>query len=152
MKRLLPLLIIIVTMTGSCNKEPDPIRYGSDVCSFCYMTIVDQQHAAQYQTTKGRTYKFDAIECLIRELQTIGDETIARYLIADYMRPGILTDATHATFVISPEIQSPMGAFLSAFSSRDSAELILHGKQAQFYTWAEIQQHFTETDGMIPGK
>lgn len=148
MKRYFSFLVLALIVAGGCNTEPDPIRYGFDVCTFCHMTIVDQQHAAQYLTVKGRTYKFDAIECMIREIKTIEKGTIARYLVADYPRPGTMTDATSATFAISPEIQSPMGAFLTGFSEQDSATLILRGKSAQFYNWTEIQNHFAKMNGM----
>ena len=38
------------------------------------MTIVDNKHSAELVTTKGKVYKFDAIECMIRHLQNIEDQ------------------------------------------------------------------------------
>jgi copper chaperone NosL len=40
------------------------------------MTIVDKQHAAQFVNDKGKTYNFDAAECLINYLNGIDEENI----------------------------------------------------------------------------
>ena len=60
MKRL--SILIILCSFFSCSKTPQPINYGTDMCHFCQMTIVTKTHAAQMVTTKGKQYKFDAIE------------------------------------------------------------------------------------------
>jgi copper chaperone NosL len=81
------------------------------------MTIVDNQHAAQLVTNKGKNYKYDAIECMINDLNNWNRPPVNVHLVADYANPGTLTDALTANYLISEEIPSPMGANLSAFSS-----------------------------------
>ena len=62
MKKLLPLILLATVLLAACQPSPKPIEYGSDMCDYCKMTIVDQQHAAELVTTKGKAFKFDAIE------------------------------------------------------------------------------------------
>ena len=52
-------------------------------------------------------------------------------LVNDYNQPSKLIDATLSTYVISEEIPSPMGEFLSAFSSKKEAEEILQVKKGE---------------------
>ena len=46
------------------------------------------------------------------------------YLSNNYTEPEALIDATPATFLISENIPSPMGAYLSAFENLSDAEKI----------------------------
>ena len=133
-------LLLIFTLT-SCNLQTNKIHFGEDGCHYCSMTIVDQQHAAQLVTRKGKVYKFDAAECMINSLSEFDEETVARYLVTDYQTPAQLIDATTATFIVSPEIPSPMRANLSASKSKESAFAILGDKQGDLYSWEEIQRY-----------
>lgn len=126
----------------SCAIEPEQINYGSDACHFCKMTIVDQEHSAQYVTNKGKQYKFDAIECLVNELSEKDMNEIGILLVADYSNPGEMTKANSATYLISEGIKSPMGANLSGFSKAADAEgaKVEHG--GQLYDWQALLQKF----------
>lgn len=126
----------------SCSIAPEPINYSQDACHFCKMTIVDQQHSAQYVTKKGKQFKFDAIECMVNELPEKKIEEIALFLVADYKEPGQMTPAINATYLISKEIKSPMGANLSAFSSIEIALDFKNSKGGQLYTWSELLKKF----------
>ncbi len=138
--------IIFVTLAilllVSCEVSPKPIDYGSDGCHFCSMTIVDQQHAAEIVTKKGKAYKFDAVECMMNHLKDIDINTIGLFLVNDYLTPGELVDAKESTFLISKEIPSPMGEYLSAFRSRDVAEQIEAENKGELYTWEELLTRF----------
>jgi copper chaperone NosL len=105
------------------------------------MTIVDRQHAAQLVTNKGKVYNFDAAECLIHSLPEFDQTAIALYLVTDYEEPEQLIDATSATFIVTPEIPSPMRANLSALKSRERALALQGLKQGDLYSWQEIQLH-----------
>lgn len=142
MKKILTLLTLIAVMS-SCSKEPAPINYGSDMCQFCKMTIVDTQHAAQYVTKKGRQYKYDAIECVLNEFSETGTQHVGLIMVSDYSNPKQMIDATKATYLISKEIKSPMGAFLSGFSTREAAEQFVKTNQDQLYTWELIKDKFS---------
>lgn len=142
MKKLVFLFIVSILLMSSCAISPEPIVYGSDGCHFCSMTIVDQQHAAQFVTKKGKSFKFDATECMMNQLRAIDNNTIALFLVTDYENPGALIDATTATYLISENIPSPMGAYLSAFKSKEVAENVKNENQGELYTWESLKEKF----------
>ena len=72
----------------SCGISPKPIDYGSDGCHYCSMTIVDHQHAAEIVTTKGKAFKFDAVECMMNHLKDIDVSTVQLFLVNDFRAPG----------------------------------------------------------------
>lgn len=141
-KVTLSILVAIVILTTSCKVEPEKINFGSDACHFCKMTIVDQQHAAQFVTEKGKQFKFDAIECMLNELAEKSTSNIGVFLVSDYGNPGSMTDAKTATFLISQEIKSPMGAFLSAFSSEEKVKNTQKEMGGDLYSWSSIKEKY----------
>ena len=141
-------ILVLPLLLFGCQPEPRPIDYGADVCDFCRMTIVDRQHAAEVVTKKGRVYKFDAIECMVSYVQREGEDQFAWLLVNDYLRPGDLTNAGTATYLISPAIPSPMGAFLSAFRDAAAAGEMQSEKGGNLFSWAELQRHL-QSEGMV---
>jgi len=144
MKKQFVLLFLPVLFLLACNISPQPINYGEDACHYCTMTIVDHQHAAQIVTDKGKAYKFDAIECMLNYLRENDDINPKLYLVIDFMNPGDLIDATKATYLISKNIPSPMGAYLSAFQTKEAADKTKMKYEGKLYTWKEILDHFNK--------
>jgi len=144
MKKSFPTIFtVFLLILTSCNVEPEKINFGTDACHFCKMTIVDQQHAAQYVTVKGKQFKFDAIECMLNDLEENTTSNISVFLVSDYGSPGNMTDATTATYLISEEIKSPMGAFLSAFSSNEKAKETHKKSGGKLYSWTTIKEKYS---------
>ena len=131
-------------MLVSCNVSPQAIDYGSDGCHFCKMTIVDKVHAAEIVTKKGKVYKFDATECMINFMNDFDASEIELYLSNNYTEPEQLIDAQKATFLISKNIPSPMGAYLSAFKNKADAEKMQSEKGGDLYSWEELLVHFND--------
>jgi copper chaperone NosL len=144
--KFLQLLIgtIFLLAIVSCKVEPEAIEYGKDQCSFCKMNIVDKTHAAQLVTSKGKQFKFDAIECMVNYIGQNSDEKTALLLVADYANPGEMTEAETATYLITPAIKSPMGANLSAFSAKNRAEEVQQKNQGEIYTWESLKQKLSD--------
>ena len=136
------LLMLLLFSVTACRVEPKPIGYGADGCHFCSMTIVDQQHAAEIVTKKGKAFKFDAVECMMNQLNLEDQSEIALFLVNDYNSPGELIDATKATYLISKNIPSPMGEFLSAIGDKTVAEYLQDQNDGKLFTWAELQGKF----------
>ncbi len=125
----------------SCTVQPRDIQYGEDHCAYCDMTVVNKQHAAQYVSNKGRTYVFDAIECMVWQIENLQNEdNLAFMLVANYANPGQLINAKDAFFLISERIKSPMGANLSAFDSQKSAIQIAETSDAEIYDWNQLKK------------
>lgn len=133
--------VFFFTLLG-CNNGPKTLVYGSDGCHFCSMTIVDKQHAAQFMTKKGRTYSFDASECMLNHLKQIDQTTVATFLVNDYEAPGEIMDATKAIYLISENIPSPMGEYLTAFANLESAKYAQEKNKGELLTWKEVQTRF----------
>jgi copper chaperone NosL len=140
---ILPFLVGFI-LISSCNSGPAPINYGSDGCTFCKMTIVDKQHVAQVVTEKGKNYKYDAIECMVNDLNNWDKPPVKLHLVADYKKPGELTDALTASYLISKEIPSPMGAFLSGFSSAAARDEMHNSVQGEKLNWNELKLKFKD--------
>ena len=128
----------------SCQINPKPIDYGADGCHYCQMTIVDKLHASQIVNQKGKAYKFDAIECMVRFSYAQDTTTIALYLCNSYLVPEKLIDAKRATYLISKNIPSPMGANLSAFQSEKEARIVQKEKGGKIYSWETLLKNLSE--------
>lgn len=130
--------LLLCILAASCQVGPKPIAYGEEFCHSCRMTIVDTQHAAQLVTDKGKVFNFDAIECMVTYYLENKDTQMAHILVNDYLDPGKFLGVHNATFLISPEISSPMGANLSAVSSLPEATALLKGKSGDIYDWKQL--------------
>ena len=117
---------------------------GEDACEFCRMTIVDNQHAAQLVTEKGKNYKYDAIECMINDLNQWERPPVEIHLVADYANPGSMTDALKANYLISEEIPSPMGAYLSGFSRESDRNKTHQSAGGDRFNWDQLRQYWEE--------
>jgi len=146
MKIKIVLLFIGVLLLASCSPQPKAIEYGIDGCRFCKMTIVDKVHAAEVVTDKGKVYKFDAAECMVNFMNEFETSTIALYLVNDFKQPEVLINATTATYLISKNIPSPMGAFLSAFNNKDDALSTQKEHGGDVYSWKELLEHLKATN------
>jgi len=134
------ILFSLVTLL-SCNVSPQAINYGKEACEYCKMTIVDKLHAAEIVTKKGKVYTFDSAECMIHFIEDFDASTVKLYLTNHYTEPEILIDATKATFLISENIPSPMGANLTAFKDKKKAESIQEVKGGTLFSWEELLNH-----------
>ncbi len=134
-------VIVLLLFLISCNVSPKPIDYGSDGCHFCKMTIVDKLHAAEVVTKKGKVYKFDAAECMVNFLKDFDTSKVQLYLSNYYTKPEVLIDATQATFLFSENVPSPMGAFLTAFKTKEDAQKVQSTEGGELYTWKELILH-----------
>lgn len=141
MKRYFVLSLVLVLFVA-CEVGPQKIEYGTDACHYCDMTIVVPQHAAQMVTSKGKSYKFDAIECMVHSLQDeFKDTEMAYKLVADFGNPGEFINASNAGYLVSEEIKSPMGENLSAFEGKQEVGEAQKKFSGEIFTWEEIQQH-----------
>ena len=140
---IITILALASITIMSCNVKPKEINYGVDSCDFCRMTIVDQQHAAQIVTEKGRVYMYDAIECMMNDMQEWERPAIKYSLVADYANPGQLTDAKEAKYLISKAIPSPMGAFLTAFAEEPSRQKAFDSVGGDLLYWDDLSNKFS---------
>jgi len=104
------------------------------------MTIVSQQFASELVTQKGRVYKFDAVECMVQQLADDSVKQNSLFLVHDYLsKTNNFIDAMTAYYVISEDIQSPMGAHLAGFKDLRQAEQFKEKHKGEIFTWKELQ-------------
>ena len=136
--------LVTLLLMVSCEIKPEAIEYGNDQCSYCVMNIVDKTHAAQYVTSKGKQFKFDAIECMVNDLKDKNESDLAFKLVSNYQNPGSMLNADDASYIISEEIKSPMGANLSAVSSIEIARELQQKHTGETYSWVSLKQQLSD--------
>ena len=143
-KNLLILFLLSTMGFYSCSKSPQPIVYGKDACHFCRMTIVDKIHGAEIVTDKGKVFKFDSAECLLRYKSDL--ESTQGYLILTnhFELPEALMPMEEATFLISDRLPSPMGASLTAFKTDSKASELKEEKGGDLYNWEDLQKQIIQ--------
>ena len=144
MHSLLKILILAgLLLATSCQVVVEDIRFGEDQCQFCKMVISDPKFGAELVTDKGKIFKFDAAECMADYLKDQSSEQVYAFITAiAYDTPGILHEVEQLTFLVSPEIPSPMGAHLSAYKEESQARKQWEKYQGTLYTWEEFTRQY----------
>lgn len=135
------LVLFLGLLFISCGLEPEPIKYGKDLCAHCNMKIMDKRYGAELVTSKGKIYKFDSPECLIDYIHqnSLSDSEISFTLVTGYNEPEKLINAYEAAFIISPKLPSPMGAFLTAFTNTKEAKKKIDEVGGELFDWNTIK-------------
>lgn len=118
----------------------DPIiQYGQENCARCRMVISDLQYASAWRESDGSETHFDDIGCMVLldgERHPIGG---TQYWVHDF-ESGEWFDALSASYVVSPDVRSPMGYGVIA-STIAAGSKILSGKfsNAEILTWSKLK-------------
>jgi copper chaperone NosL len=125
----------------ACSTGPQDIAYGSDGCHYCKMTIVEVNYGAELVTSKGKVYKFDAAECMINYLKKNQEEDQGMRYVINYEN-GEWLDAGDGFYLRSKNLPSPMGQYITAFGTRESAEKLRSEKDGVIQSWEELNENF----------
>ncbi|CAN5668358.1 hypothetical protein BH11BAC1_BH11BAC1_14970 [soil metagenome] len=134
------LTIMAATLLSSCSTEPQQINYGKDACAFCKMNIVDARFSAQCMSTKGKSFHFDDIHCLVSFLKNGGvwRNELAGVYFTDFNEKSKWIKSEQALLLQSDSLRSPMGWNMTAYQTdaeRDESFKKFNGKEL---TWSEI--------------
>ncbi len=123
-KNTIALSLLLAGVLAGCSTGPEPIEYGVVKCDHCQMLIMDAKFGSELVTTRGKAYKFDAVECLAEYLLTgpIKAENIHSLWVSNFEPPHGFMNAKTAFYLKSEKIKSPMGLGLSAYSSEARAD------------------------------
>jgi copper chaperone NosL len=82
------------------------------------MPVADERWGAELVTRRGVVRKYDAVECLARDIAdgTIAQADIGSVWVVPFDAPGTLVPAEDAVYVRSAARRSPMGLDLTAFA------------------------------------
>jgi copper chaperone NosL len=133
------MLFALLILPG-CTQKPEPIKYGSDECEMCRMSIVDKQYGAELISGKGKIYKFDSVECLVNyslNNNMIGDKKNS-LLVTDFSNPEMFIDVKKSFYVHNNNFRSPMGLNVSAFGTDASRKTFLNNKGGEEISWLEL--------------
>lgn len=128
----------------ACSVEPEPLRYGKDGCHTCKMTLMDNKFGAEILTSKGKIYKFDDVNCLLRFYNSgaVPTEDVKGILIVDFSKPEKLIDATNAFYVRSESIKSPMASNVAAFGTSEDLEKLNADWNGIPLRWNELKAQY----------
>ncbi len=135
---------LFVLFVSSCSTNPEPMIYGTDICHFCKMTLMDNKFGAELVTKKGKVYKFDDMNCFLNFYNS-GSENMEDFkykLVIDYAIPGKLIDATSGFYLKSTAIHSPMNGQVAAFESMASMTTFKKEWKAIFLGWGEVTTQY----------
>ena len=137
---LTKLAVIFLIFLASCSREPQSISYGKDNCDFCKMTIMDEKFAAQCISTKGKTFRFDDIHCLVSFLKNGGvwRNEIDGIYISDYLKNNNWIKSDKAFFLKSENFHGPMGGNIVAFISDTQRMEFNKQIKGEPLTWKDI--------------
>ena len=114
------LLVTAILITG-CEPKPQPIDLGSDQCSYCRMMITEQEFGSQILNKQGRSFKFDSVECMAAfDLNDDGENLHSKW-VPDFLDRDTWLRAEEAVYLHSETLRSPMGLYLTAYSTREHA-------------------------------
>ncbi|MCX6206059.1 MAG: nitrous oxide reductase accessory protein NosL [Bacteroidetes bacterium] len=134
------LTFIVSSLLGSCNAGPEPLKFGTDNCFTCKMTISDQRFGAEIITKKGRILKFDDSYCMLAYLKTkeLPLSEIQNIYMANFTGKHQLLKVEEAVMLQSNTLRGPMGGNLVASDQIDSINKMKENFPGNNLLWAEI--------------
>jgi copper chaperone NosL len=137
-KTLVPAFVLMLSLQSCSGSGPQPIKYGSDACDNCKMTIMDKRFANEWVTDKSKVYRFDDVHCLVA-FSTTNDSKGTAY-INDYTGSKELVKATEMLYVQSPDFKSPMGGNIAAVTNTTAIQQVLIDKSGKQLDWDQVQK------------
>jgi copper chaperone NosL len=139
-KNKIALALLLGCFIQSCTPTTQPIKYSSDACDNCKMTIMDKKFAAEWVTNKSKVFRFDDVHCLSAYLKTNKSEGTA--YVNDYNGTKELAKADELFYVQSESIKSPMGGHIAAFTAKADADKLVAETNGKQLSWSEVLQLF----------
>jgi copper chaperone NosL len=140
------LIIFTLSLIGmACAIETEPINYGSDLCSFCKMTIIDKKYGTELVTSKGKVFKFDDVSCMVKYMKSSGMEesNYKHIVLSSFDKSGELIPVKKAFFVKSEKLQSPMQGNVAAFNTElEAKKFIKSDTTSKSMVWTELKNIF----------
>lgn len=142
-KNVAASLIVLTVSFAGCSSGPQPIKFESENCDFCKMTITDSRYGAEIVTKKGKAFKFDDLHCIKGFLQDgeIRPDEVGHIYFIDFSVPGNLIEASTSYLLQNDQLNSPMGSNTVAFGSKDSLDVYKTQLSGKEITWKEYLEY-----------
>lgn len=105
------------------------------------MRILDPRYGGLILTKKGKSYKFDALECLLKfEAEKLDKQEIikARYVFNTFKK-GELIKLEQAIFLVIPTMRSPMGIGIWASNSTEDISKAKAQHGGEVLDWSQLK-------------
>lgn len=136
------LSLCCLILLGACNPKPRELDFSQDQCAFCRMSLMDQEYGAEQVTQKGKIITFDSVECLARyQLENPEASKNTHSLWVTDAKAKKLVSAQAAYYLYSPQIPSPMGAYLTALGEQATAQELQKKYGGKILSWKEALSH-----------
>jgi copper chaperone NosL len=135
--------LILAAGFMACSSNPEPIQYGHDACHFCKMTIMDNKFGCEIMTTKGKAFKFDDLNCMVRYVKenAFDEKEAAHIVVNDFTNGGQFVAVKNAIFLKSAQFKSPMRGDIAAFPSQELADKN-RPANAAVLRWEDVKKAF----------
>ena len=146
MRSFIILSLLVLFALSACQSQidlnqPPDIRYGEDICLECNMIISEPRFAAAYYNGDGDAQIFDDIGGMAIYHAEHQEEDIAQFWVHDYKTEAWII-ADQAFFVMSDNLQTPMGHGVVAFSEQNQAENLVSEAGGMLMTFTEVLDSF----------
>lgn len=129
------VVALLALFASACATGPGQVHWGEEACAHCQMAISDERYAAQVVDSRGKTWKFDSLECMAAFLAG-ADMTGYSAWVADGRAAWIPAD--RASIVRSEQIRSPMGGGLAAFRDAEMARAAAREVGGTMVEWQTV--------------
>jgi copper chaperone NosL len=121
--------------------RPVPIEYGRAECGQCHMTIAEPRFAAQLVTRTGKVFSFDDPACLAAFVSEgrVPPAKVHSVWVNDFLAPESRLDATRATYLRVPHINTPMGSHVIATARGPRADSLRTALRGEVLRWEQLQ-------------
>lgn len=139
------LVVSMACLLAGCDPGPVAIDYGKDDCAECKMLIVDKRYGTAFVTDKGKVYKFDDVNCLLKFMNG-AKAPAGKAMVVDYAAAEKLLPVEQASFLKHPGLRTPMNSGLAAFADAElagKAAKDLEG-EGKVLSWKEVQSETGE--------
>jgi copper chaperone NosL len=118
--------------------QPPDIAYGQDVCDACGMIVSDAKFAAATLLTNDEYRKFDDIGEMVTYHMDHPEQQVKAWFVHDHTSEAWIRGET-AFFVLSEQLQTPMGSGVAAFEKKDDAEAFAAETSGKVLTLDELR-------------
>ena len=139
---ILCLILFVACQTPVDFSQPPEIIFGEDLCTECGMIISEPRFSAAYYTLDGDARHFDDVGGMATHYAENQDE-VSQFWVHDYDSEDWI-NAEKAFFVMSDQIQTPMGFGVVAFSDQTRAQKLASGLNAMVMSFEEVIESFRE--------
>ena len=127
-----------------CMREPRSLTFQKHSCDQCKMLLMDNRYGALIETSKGKVYRFDDINCMINFMHenfAEGDQLPFKQVI-DFTNPGILVSAEEAFYLKSDSLKTPMNSHVAAFHTKKDLDRFKKEYKGIYLVWGELITQF----------